>query len=102
TNLRQNYKAHDSSSLARMIEAEAAATIETSTGIKVNALGAKMGPFYVLVGAEMPSVLVECGFLSNPREAQLLIQPSYQAALADGIAMAITHYFNADTAVGNL
>ena len=61
-----------------------------------------MGPFYVLVGAEMPSVLVECGFLSNPREAQLLIQPDYQAALADGIAVAIMQYFNAGAAVGNL
>ena len=53
-------------------------------------------------GAEMPSVLIECGFLSNPRETQWLIQPSYQAALADGIAAAIVHYFNPDAAVGNL
>jgi N-acetylmuramoyl-L-alanine amidase len=102
TNLRQDYKAHESSSLARMIEAEAATSVDTTLGITVNALGAKMGPFYVLVGAEMPSVLVECGFLSNPREAQFLLQPSYQEALADGIALAIIHYFNADAAAGNL
>jgi len=102
TNLRQDYKAHESSSLARMIEAEAAASIDTALGITVNALGAKMGPFYVLVGAEMPSVLVECGFLSNPREAQFLLQPGYQEALANGIALAIIHYFHADAAVGNL
>lgn len=101
-NLRQDYKAHESSSLARMIEAEAAASVDTTLGITVNALGAKMGPFYVLVGAEMPSVLVECGFLSNSREAQLLVQPGYQEALADGIALAIIHYFHADAAVGNL
>jgi N-acetylmuramoyl-L-alanine amidase len=61
-----------------------------------------MGPFYVLVGAEMPSVLVEGGFLSNPHEAALLAQPRYQLALADGIASAIIHYFNADSTVGNL
>jgi N-acetylmuramoyl-L-alanine amidase len=102
TNLRQDYKAHESSSLARMIEAEAAASVDATLGITVNALGAKMGPFYVLVGAEMPSVLIECGFLSNPREAQLLLQPGYQEALANGIALAITHYFHADAAVGNL
>jgi N-acetylmuramoyl-L-alanine amidase len=101
-NLRQDYKAHESSSLARMIEVEAAASIDSMLGIRVNALGAKMGPFYVLVGAEMPSVLIECGFLSNPREAQFLIQPRYQEALADGIAGAIMHYFEADAAVGNL
>lgn len=102
TNLRQDYKAHESSSLARMIEAEVAASVDTTLGTRVKALGAKRGPFYVLVGAEMPSVLVECGFLSNSREAQLLIQPNYQAALADGIATAIMHYFNAGEAVGNL
>jgi N-acetylmuramoyl-L-alanine amidase len=101
-NLRQDYKAHEASSLARMIEAESADTIDTTLGIKVTALGAKMGPFYVLVGAEMPSVLVECGFLSNPQEAQFLSQAGYQQALADGIALAILRYFNADTAVGNL
>ena len=101
-NLRQDYKAHESSSLARMIEAEAAASVDTTLGITMNALGAKMGPFYVLVGAEMPSVLVECGFLSNPKEAQFLLQPGYQEALADGIALAIMHYFHADAAVGNL
>jgi N-acetylmuramoyl-L-alanine amidase len=102
TNLRQDYKAHESSSLARMIEAEAAASVDAKQGVRVNALGAKMGPFYVLVGAEMPSVLIECGFLSNPREAQFLQQPGYQEALADGIARAIMHYFNADAAIGNL
>ena len=102
TNLRQDYKAHESSSLARMIEAEATASVATTLGIRVNALGAKMGPFYVLVGAEMPSVLIECGFLSNPQEAQFLTLPRYQQALADGIAEAILHYFNADAAAGNL
>jgi N-acetylmuramoyl-L-alanine amidase len=68
----------------------------------VNALGAKKGPFYVLVGAEMPAVLVECGFLSNAQEARELTDPRYQAAIADGVADAVVHYFNADAAVGNL
>jgi N-acetylmuramoyl-L-alanine amidase len=101
-NLQQDYKAHESSSLARMIEAEVATSIDATLGTRVRPLGAKMGPFYVLVGTEMPSVLIECGFLSNPREAQLLMQPSYQQALADGIAAAVMHYFNAGAAVGNL
>jgi N-acetylmuramoyl-L-alanine amidase len=102
TDLRQGYKANESASLARMIEAETAADIATSLGVRVNALGAKKGPFYVLVGAEMPAVLVECGFLSNSGEAQELTAPRYQQALADGIADAVVHYFNADAAVGNL
>jgi N-acetylmuramoyl-L-alanine amidase len=102
TDLRQQDKANESASLARMIEAETVTDIDASMGIKVNDLGAKQGPFYVLVGALMPSVLVECGFLSNAGEARLLESPQYQQALADGIARAVVHYFNADAAVGNL
>jgi N-acetylmuramoyl-L-alanine amidase len=102
TNLRQDYKANESSSLARMIETEVSTSVESALGTTVRSLGAKMGPFYVLVGAEMPSVLIECGFLSNPRETQLLIQPGYQAVLADGIAAAIMAYFDPDAGVGNL
>jgi N-acetylmuramoyl-L-alanine amidase len=85
-----------------MIEAETVADAGASLGLKVNALGAKMGPFYVLVGAEMPAVLVECGFLSNADEARMLSAPRYQRAIADGIAAAAIHYFNGDAAVGNL
>jgi N-acetylmuramoyl-L-alanine amidase len=102
TDLRQQDKANESASLARMIEGETVASIDASMGIRVNELGAKQGPFYVLVGALMPSVLVECGFLSNPDEARLLKSPQYQQALADGVARAVMHYFNADAAVGNL
>jgi N-acetylmuramoyl-L-alanine amidase len=60
------------------------------------------GPFYVLVGAMMPAVLVECGFLSNADEAHLLETPSYQQALANGIARAIADYFKTGAAIGNL
>jgi len=102
TDLRQQYKANEAASLAHMIDAQAVATLDAGLGTNVNALGAKMGPFYVLVGAHMPAVLVETGFLSNAGEAQRLASASYQEVLADGIATAITHYFNADVAVGNL
>ncbi len=102
TDMRQQYKANDAASLARMIEAQTAADLDASLGLSVNALGAKRGPFYVLVGARMPAVLVECGFLSNPGEARLLASAQYQEVLAQGIAEAVLHYFRADAAVGNL
>jgi len=102
TDLRQQYKANEAASLARMIDEQAVATLDAGLGTNVNALGAKMGPFYVLVGAHMPAVLVETGFLSNAGEAHRLASGSCQEVLADGIATAITHYFNADVAVGNL
>ncbi len=102
TDLRQQYKATEAASLARMIDDQAVANLDAGMGLNVNALGAKMGPFYVLVGAHMPAVLVETGFLSNASEARRLASPQYQELLADGIATAIAHYFSADVAVGNL
>jgi N-acetylmuramoyl-L-alanine amidase len=102
SDLRQNDKAAESASLARMIDAQTVAELDDSLKLGVNALGAKMGPFYVLVGAQMPAVLVECGFLSNAIEAARLAAPAYQAQLADGIAAAVVRYLNTDLAVGNL
>ena len=102
TDLRQNYKAAEAASVARMIDAQAVADLDAGFGLNVNALGAKMGPFYVLVGAHMPAVLVECGFMSNAGEAARLASADYQDVLAGAIATAVAHYFNADLAVGNL
>jgi N-acetylmuramoyl-L-alanine amidase len=102
TDLRQNYKASEAASLAKMIDEQTVADLDAGLGLNVNALGAKMGPFYVLVGAHMPAVLVECGFLSNRTEALRLTGADYQNLLAGAISTAIVHYFNADLAVGNL
>ena len=102
TDLRQNYKASEAASLAKMIDAQTVADLDAGLGLNVNALGAKMGPFYVLVGAHMPSVLVECGFMSNAAEANRLASSQYQDVMAGAIATAVVHYFNADLAVGNL
>jgi N-acetylmuramoyl-L-alanine amidase len=85
-----------------MIDEQTVADLDGGLGLNVNALGAKMGPFYVLVGAHMPAVLVECGFLSNLGEAQRLTGADYQNLLAGAISTAVVHYFNADLAVGNL
>jgi N-acetylmuramoyl-L-alanine amidase len=102
SDMRQQYKANESVALASMIEAQAPADLSASMGVLVGALGAMRGPFYVLVGARMPAVLVECGFLSNRDEAARLASARYQEVLAQGIAEAAVHYFNADAAVGNL
>ncbi len=54
--------------------------------------GVKRAPFLVLVGAEMPSVLVEVAFLSNPREERLLKQPEYRQRLAEALYRGILQY----------
>src|SRR5262249_41904664 len=47
-------------------------------------LGVKRGPFYVLVGAYMPCVLVETAFLSHPVEGRRLARADYRADVAQG------------------
>jgi len=54
--------------------------------------GVKRAPFYVLAGAQMPCVLIEGGFLTNPREAKLLSDPSYLDTLAEGVAEGVLRY----------
>ncbi len=100
--LRQNDKAAEAASLARMIDAQTVADLDTQLGLQVNPLGAKKGPFYVLVGAHMPSVLIECGFLSNANEAARLSSAQYRETLAQAIASAVIHHLASDAAVGNL
>lgn len=52
-------------------------------------LGTKEALFVVLLGAKMPSILVETSFLSNPEDEQRLASPEYQQSLADQIAEAV-------------
>ncbi len=55
--------------------------------------GVREGPFWVLVGAQMPSVLVEVGFISHPSEAKRLVNSQYQKTLVLGLADGIERYF---------
>ena len=59
---------------------------------ELNDRGVKRALFYVLVGARMPSVLVEASFITRPEEALLLATDRYRQALADGIAQGIERY----------
>jgi N-acetylmuramoyl-L-alanine amidase len=54
--------------------------------------GVKKAPFVVLIGANMPSVLAEIGFLSNSREETLLKKPDYRQKLAESLYRGISKY----------
>ncbi len=54
--------------------------------------GVKQAPFVVLTGATMPAVMVEVGFLSNPKEAHRLADPGYQDQLAQALAAGIAQF----------
>jgi len=54
--------------------------------------GVKTANFWVLVGAQMPAILVETGYITHPQESQNLVESKYQYLLAKGIAQGIEHY----------
>jgi N-acetylmuramoyl-L-alanine amidase len=54
--------------------------------------GVRHAPFWVLVGASRPSILVEVGYISHPRERKRLFSSRYQKLLAKGIAEGIDNY----------
>jgi N-acetylmuramoyl-L-alanine amidase len=54
--------------------------------------GVKKAPFVVLIGAKMPSVLAEIGFLSNSKEEALLRKPDYRQKLAEALFRGLSRY----------
>lgn len=56
--------------------------------------GVREGPFWVLVGAQMPSVLIEVGYISHPTESKRIYTKKYQQRISDGIANGVVSYFN--------
>lgn len=69
---------------------------------RVQSLGVKKGPFYVLVGAHMPCVLVETAFISHVVEGKHLLSSAYQEALAEGLYLGITRFLRTGLTVKGL
>lgn len=84
--LAQSRHLAESQRLAGFIQGE----LNVALGLKDR--GVKQAPFAVLVGAEMPAVLVELGFLSNPEEEAKLQQPGHRSALAAALVRAIVRF----------
>lgn len=86
-----NTKISESSRLADKVQKGMVARVKKRYG-KVKSLGVKQAPFYVLIGAEMPAILVETGFITNPTERTRLLSKNYLETLADGIVAGIDVY----------
>ncbi|MGH7805690.1 MAG: N-acetylmuramoyl-L-alanine amidase family protein, partial [Candidatus Binatia bacterium] len=91
SDLRQTYKVEESKVLAQgLVHSMSESARASFPGVQ--GLGAKEGPFYVLVGAYMPCVLVETSFLTHPVEGARLKTLAYREALADGIFQGVRSY----------
>jgi N-acetylmuramoyl-L-alanine amidase len=54
--------------------------------------GVKKAPFVVLIGANMPSILAEISFVTNPKDAEQLTQPEYRQRVAESLYKGIARY----------
>jgi N-acetylmuramoyl-L-alanine amidase len=84
--LAQNRHLARSSALAEAIQGQMNALVGTRDR------GVRQAPFRVLMGATMPAVLVEVGFISNPDESERLRDALYQDRIVESLARAIESY----------
>jgi N-acetylmuramoyl-L-alanine amidase len=88
-----NTKLNESNHLALDVQQNLIAKLQSGYE-RIKDLGVKKAPFYVLLGAEMPSVLVETAFLTNGEEAERLKDKFFQRTLVEGIASGIESYMH--------
>jgi len=91
TDLMQNAKINESSRLAAHVQGQLYRHMKKEYS-SIRDKGVKQAPFYVLLGAQMPAILIETSFISNPRECKRLTNSHYQEKLCEGIVKGIRTY----------
>ena len=77
---------NDSAALAQIVQRHMV------KGLRAQSRGVRQAPFLVLSGTRMPSVLVEIGFISHPREGRMLGRHRYQARVAQSLAAGVRDF----------
>ena len=86
-----NSKINESSRLAEAVQQGLIKSLPKRYS-KIKDLGVKQAPFYVLIGAQMPSIMVEISFITNRLEEKRLKSATYQDAVAEAILAGIQSY----------
>jgi len=92
SSLMNNSKIDESSRLARFVQSNLINGLNAT--YKPRDLGIKQAPFYVLIGAEMPAILAELSFITNPAESKLLQDDAHLEKLAKQLAGGIVAYID--------
>lgn len=87
----KNFHTSQSTDLARQVQNAMISTLKRAR-YNPQDLGVRSAGFYVLTGAEMPAILVETSFLSNPKEERRLRNPKYQDRLVEAIEKGVEKY----------
>jgi len=91
SDMTQNMKLEDSITLPHRIHGSVASGMTKKMG-EIRDLGVKKALFYVLVGARMPSVLVEMFFITNKTEGRAMARRSYQNTLVEALYKGVKEY----------
>jgi N-acetylmuramoyl-L-alanine amidase len=86
-------KIEESAEFARLVQREVYRSTSQSSGSQRDR-GVKKAPFVVLIGANMPSVLSEISFLTNPRDERSLRHGDYRQKIAEALLQGIQDYVN--------
>lgn len=84
-------KITESRDLAEDVQHSVYATL-VKAGAREENRGVKRAPFVVLIGANMPSILAEISFVTNPRDERLLKRPEYRQRIAEALYRGIQQY----------
>jgi N-acetylmuramoyl-L-alanine amidase len=87
----RNEKIDESREFAEDIQNSLATRVQ-KTAKTVKNRGVRKAPFVVLIGADMPSILTEISFLSNPADEQLLKKPEHRQRVAEGLYQGVAGY----------
>jgi N-acetylmuramoyl-L-alanine amidase len=98
SDIMKNSKISESSRLAQQVHNSILTKANNNDYANIKNLGVKQAPFYVLIGAEMPAILIEIAFISNEQDAKNLKNPSFVAMLTQEIAYGIRAYVTDTTA----
>ena len=93
SDLMQNAKINESSRLAVHVQKCMCKDLKKRYS-RIKNKGVKQAPFYVLLGAQMPSILIETSFISNSRDCKRLVNSKYQDRMCDAIVNGIRKYIN--------
>jgi N-acetylmuramoyl-L-alanine amidase len=91
SSLMKNCKKEESARLAKIVNKNLLLEMNKRYG-GIKSHGVKKAPFIVLIGAQMPSILAEIAFVSNPTDAKRLRDDKYLDALADSLSVGIIKY----------
>ncbi len=90
--LGREYNIDQSQTLAHHTRQSFLTTIENRYQYELVDHGVKRAPFYVLLNSNMPSILAEVSFISNPTEEQMLRKGAYRQAIAESLFQGIRAY----------